>query len=201
MPAWTPTKVQFLYRHQNQRYYVRTFAGGKEKWTSLKTTLLSVAKNRMREHLDAAERQKSTGEIVPVASKRTFGEVTETDRHPLQASEIRPVTKAYREAGIKLGCAHRVICSHVVPYRCRQQQGLRSIHALDVTHHRSYQPGSGKPSVLTRPLVLRALCPSVTGNFCLERTILERKLTSAPPSRSSTPTLQTRRHPPESRIG
>ena len=64
------------------------FRGRQEKWTSLNTTLLSVAKNRMREHLDAAERQKSTGEIVPVASKRTFGEVTETDRHPLQASEI-----------------------------------------------------------------------------------------------------------------
>ena len=61
-PAWTPAKVQFLYRHQNQRYYVRTFAGGKEKWTSLKTTMLSVARNRMKEHLDAAERQKTTGE-------------------------------------------------------------------------------------------------------------------------------------------
>ena len=43
-PAWTPTKVQFLYRHLNSCYYVRTFAGGKEKWTSLKTTLLSVAR-------------------------------------------------------------------------------------------------------------------------------------------------------------
>ena len=51
-PAWMPTRVQFLYRYQNQRYYVRTFAGDKEK----STTLLSVAKNRMKEHLDAAER-------------------------------------------------------------------------------------------------------------------------------------------------
>ncbi len=43
-PAWTPTKVQFLYKRLNNPYYVRTFAGGKEKWTSLKTSLLSVAK-------------------------------------------------------------------------------------------------------------------------------------------------------------
>ena len=101
-PAWTPTKVQFLYRHLNDRYYVRTFAGGKEKWTSLKTTLLSVAKNRMKEHLDAAERQKSTGESVPAMGKLTFGEVTETYRQQLQTSDVRPNTKAYRDAGIKL---------------------------------------------------------------------------------------------------
>lgn len=37
---WQLTKVQFLYRHRNGRYYVRTFAGGKEKWSSLKTVLL-----------------------------------------------------------------------------------------------------------------------------------------------------------------
>lgn len=96
--AWTPTKVQFVYRHLNQRYYVRTFAAGKEKWTSL----LSVAKNRMKEHLDAAERQKSGGESVPATGKLTFGEVTETYRQQLQASDVRPNTKAYRDAGIKL---------------------------------------------------------------------------------------------------
>jgi hypothetical protein len=32
--ALQPTNVQFLYRHQNGRYYVRTYSGGKEKWTS-----------------------------------------------------------------------------------------------------------------------------------------------------------------------
>jgi len=35
-------------------------ASGKEKWTSLRTTILSIARNRMREHLDAAERQRLT---------------------------------------------------------------------------------------------------------------------------------------------
>ena len=29
----SPTKVQFLYKHMNGSYYVRTYAGGKEKWT------------------------------------------------------------------------------------------------------------------------------------------------------------------------
>ena len=94
--AWTPTKVQFLYRHLNRRYYVRTFAGGKEKRTRLKITLFSVAKNRMKEHLDAAERQKSAGELVPAMGKLTFGEVMETYRQQLQASGVRPNSKASR---------------------------------------------------------------------------------------------------------
>ena len=46
MPAWTPTKVQFLYRHQNQRYYVRTFAAGKEKWTTLISVVSPLPPNR-----------------------------------------------------------------------------------------------------------------------------------------------------------
>ena len=39
--VWKPTQVQFLYRHKNGRYYVRTFASGKEKWTRLRSTALS----------------------------------------------------------------------------------------------------------------------------------------------------------------
>ena len=66
--VWKPTQVQFLYRHKNGRYYVRTFASGKEKWTSLRTTILSIARNRMREHLDAAERQRLTGTVASEAT-------------------------------------------------------------------------------------------------------------------------------------
>jgi hypothetical protein len=56
--VWQPTQVQFLYRHRIGRHYVRSFAAGKEKWASLKTKLLSVARYRMKDHLDAPERQK-----------------------------------------------------------------------------------------------------------------------------------------------
>ncbi len=100
--VWTPTKVQFLYRHLNGRYYVRTFAGGKEKWASLKTTLLTVAKNRMREHIDAAERMKASGEAAEASGPLTFGEALSTYRDRLASSNVRPNTKAFREAGIKL---------------------------------------------------------------------------------------------------
>ncbi len=67
--AWSPTQVQFLYKHKNGRYYVRTYAGGKGNWTSLKTKLLSVARNRMKEHVDAAERQRTTGNSVEAVGK------------------------------------------------------------------------------------------------------------------------------------
>ncbi len=100
--VWTPTKVQFLYRHRNRRYYVRVFTGGKEKWTSLKTKLMSVAKNRMKGHLDAAERQRSLGEGAVATGSLTFGQALETYRKRLSEADVRPNTKAYRDAGVKL---------------------------------------------------------------------------------------------------
>ena len=54
LSAWTPTKFWFRYKHRNSRHYARAFAAGKEKWTSLKTNLLSVAKNRMRSSTGAS---------------------------------------------------------------------------------------------------------------------------------------------------
>jgi integrase len=101
-PAWSPTQVQFLYRHKNGRYYVRTYARGKGNWTSLKTKLLSVARNRMKEHVDAAERQRTAGNSVEAIGKLTFREAIETYREQLANADIRPNTKAYREAGLKL---------------------------------------------------------------------------------------------------
>lgn len=100
--VWSPTQVQFLYKHKNGRYYVRVFACGKEKWTSLKTKLLSVAKNRMREHMDAAERQRTTGNSAEAVGRLNFGEAMAMYRKYLVTADIRPNTKAYREAGLKL---------------------------------------------------------------------------------------------------
>jgi integrase len=100
--AWSPTQVQFLYRHQNGRYYVRTYSGGKGNWTSLKTKLLSVAKNRMKEHVDAAPRQQTTGATAEPVGRLTFGSAMKTYRGELAAADLRPNTRAYREAGLKL---------------------------------------------------------------------------------------------------
>ena len=81
---------------------MRTFAGGKEKWTSLKTKLLTVARNRMKDHVDAAERQRTTGNSSEAVGRLSFGEAITTYREQLQEAAIRPNTKAFREAGLKL---------------------------------------------------------------------------------------------------
>jgi site-specific recombinase XerD len=48
MKTWTKTKVQGLMRHKTGTYYARLFMAGKEKWVSLKTHSLEVAKGKMR---------------------------------------------------------------------------------------------------------------------------------------------------------
>jgi integrase len=46
--TWNKTKIQGLVRHKSGTYYARLFIGGKEKWRSLKTPLLEIAKARMQ---------------------------------------------------------------------------------------------------------------------------------------------------------
>lgn len=56
----------------------------------------------MKEHVDAAERQRNTGHATEVVGKLTFGDAISTYREQLAEANIRPNTKAYREAGLKL---------------------------------------------------------------------------------------------------
>jgi hypothetical protein len=44
MKTRNKTKVQGLLRHRSDRYYARLDVGDKEKWVSLKTDVLEVAK-------------------------------------------------------------------------------------------------------------------------------------------------------------
>jgi len=54
---WTRTSIQNLVRHKKSgRYYARLYADGKETWKALKTDLLEVAKAKLRELTDKAER-------------------------------------------------------------------------------------------------------------------------------------------------
>jgi hypothetical protein len=48
MKTWTKTKIQGLLRHKTGNYYARLYVGDKEKWGSLRTNLLEVAKARFR---------------------------------------------------------------------------------------------------------------------------------------------------------
>lgn len=101
-PVWTPTKHQSLYRHRNGRYYARTFAGGKEEWRSLRTTLLSVAKHNIKPYLEANETRKSRQLAQATTVRMTFGQALEQYREKLNGESARPGTLAFKEAGIKL---------------------------------------------------------------------------------------------------
>jgi integrase len=51
---WQRTSVQNLVRRKSGIYYARSFSNGNERWKSLKTTVLEVAKHRLRDTLKAA---------------------------------------------------------------------------------------------------------------------------------------------------
>lgn len=99
--VWQNTKMDHVYRHRNGRYYVRTYACGKEKWTSLRTTLASVAKHRARPYLEAAEKLRASGTEAATGTLN-FGQALAIFRKRLAKSSLQPNTKAFREAGIKL---------------------------------------------------------------------------------------------------
>jgi len=99
--AWTKTNVPNLYRHHNGRYYARLFAGGKEIWKSLKTTLKSVAGERLAEQVASARQQRSSG-IRLSSGTLTFADVVALYRQNFQRdAELADGTKNFREAGIK----------------------------------------------------------------------------------------------------
>ncbi len=47
--TWLKTNVGNLVKHRSGGYYARLYVGGKERWTSLRTKVLEVAKARFRE--------------------------------------------------------------------------------------------------------------------------------------------------------
>ena len=75
MKTWTKTKIQGLMRHKTGRYYARLFIGNKEKWVSLRTDILEVAKSKFRTHEDIlAIRENQIRGIVPQVEPFTVGQ-------------------------------------------------------------------------------------------------------------------------------
>lgn len=61
MKTWAKTKVQGLLRHQSGKYYARLYLAGKEKWLCLDTTLLEVAKAKLKNEKEALAKASKTG--------------------------------------------------------------------------------------------------------------------------------------------
>jgi integrase len=97
-----PTAVQHLYRREPIGvYYARLYAGGRNKWISLKTKVFSVAKvklnQRLQTHYAVAEAEASTAK-----GKATFGDLAALylEEVGLDGS-IKASTKEYRDKTIK----------------------------------------------------------------------------------------------------
>lgn len=68
--TWTKTNIGNLVKHRSGGYYARLFAGGKERWKSLRTKVLEVAKFRLREE------QRELGKLENVAKPAKSGRMT-----------------------------------------------------------------------------------------------------------------------------
>lgn len=68
--TWEKTKVQGLVKHRSGGYYSRLFIGGKERWVSMKTKVLEVAKIRLRDE------QRNAGKTDSIARPAKSGRMT-----------------------------------------------------------------------------------------------------------------------------
>jgi integrase len=100
MKTWSKTRVQGLMRHKTGNYYARLFVGGKEKWVSLKTHSLEVAKGKMRsdeEVSDVRDAQERKEEIR--AGKMTVETAMELYKkhlaHRVVIKKIKPSTEEF----------------------------------------------------------------------------------------------------------
>jgi integrase len=71
--TWTKTSVTNLIRHRSGRYYARLYSGGKERWKSLGTDVLEVAKVKVRGLAGAAEKV-SRSKRAHQRGRMTFGD-------------------------------------------------------------------------------------------------------------------------------
>lgn len=55
MKTWNKTSVQGILRHKSGGLYARIYQGGKEKWLSLRTPIMEIAKQRLREKVGELE--------------------------------------------------------------------------------------------------------------------------------------------------
>jgi hypothetical protein len=93
--TWEKTRLQNLVRHKSGSYYARAFAGGKEVWTSLKTSHFGIAQAKLAEFLKEHRERVSNGN-GEVSAKITFGEAAAIHRRNLDDNlSIKPRARDY----------------------------------------------------------------------------------------------------------
>ncbi|MBK8091520.1 MAG: site-specific integrase [Verrucomicrobiaceae bacterium] len=94
--TWFPTKYQHLYRHKSGTYYARILIGGKKTWRSLKTAVLSVAKEEWDKLIEDAANQKEVSQEGIVAERMTGAQAIEIRKRQLENdASIKKNTRRY----------------------------------------------------------------------------------------------------------
>lgn len=94
--TWSPTRYPHLYRHKSGTYYARLAIGGKRSWRTLKTTVLSVAKEELDEVLKGEETRKEIGPASAVSERMTGAEAIEILKRQFENdASIKKSTRHY----------------------------------------------------------------------------------------------------------
>ena len=93
LKTWEKTKVQNLVRHRSGRYYARMFGNGKQRWKSLVTAVLEVAKCRLRDVLKA-DTERAYIPREPSAGRMTMaGAIAILETEIAASRPVRPPQK------------------------------------------------------------------------------------------------------------
>lgn len=100
MKTWNKTKVQGLLRHKSGTYYARLFVSNKEKWVSLKTKLLEVARGRMRSDETVVDLRNAQEQREQIRSGKTVVRdavalYKQTLEQRVALGKIKPGTQAF----------------------------------------------------------------------------------------------------------
>ena len=101
--TWNKTSVQNLVKHRSGTYYARLYIGGKERWRTLGTPVLEVAKVKLR------EQQREQGALEPVAKPARSGRMTVAmaiEELMRDVSACIPMRRGGRKSGITASSAH-----------------------------------------------------------------------------------------------
>ena len=101
--TWSKTNVGNLVKHRSGGYYARLYVAGKERWKSLRTTVLEVAKARLR------DQQRDAASLEPLARPAKSGRMTVAMAIERIMCDVRaqiPMRRRGRKSAITVSSAH-----------------------------------------------------------------------------------------------
>jgi integrase len=94
--SFKPTAIQYLYRREPLGvYYARLYAGGRNKWISLRTKVFAVAKGELAKRLQSHYAVQGA-EAATRKGRATMGDLSAIYLQQVELNHIKPSAKEYR---------------------------------------------------------------------------------------------------------